>query len=359
MLATKLISVRCRRCGQVYQVPPPEEDQRAKCRPCGHEFVIPASPRQRAKMQREASAWRHATADRVAAARMAADVSTQHRVHGHQQRRFYAAAVFALVPVLLAAIAFASFLTPATTDFGAVEQMHRGRVAKLSAPRSEFEFASVTDLIEAVEPSVVQIETASGLGSGFVLDASGLIVTCRHCIDSEFDATVVFADGRREPVTGIVVDSPKADVAVLTIEPVPGIVALPLAGRAPKKGEPIVAFGSPAGLSFTASEGMVSALRTPDELAGLRAHFRSSTRLRSDVRLIQFTALSAPGSSGGPVVDFAGNVIGIVSFAFDWQGKKFEFAISAEEIQELVAGLELTERPLWLMHTDAYRRALE
>jgi putative serine protease PepD len=118
--------------------------------------------------------------------------------------------------------------------------------------------ASVAELIEAVEPSVVQVETRSGFGSGFVLDESGLIVTCRHCIDTAFEATVVFADGRRAPVTGIVIDSAKADIAVLAIEPIGPLVPLPLATRAPKKGEPIVSFGSPGGLSFSTSEGSVS-----------------------------------------------------------------------------------------------------
>jgi hypothetical protein len=138
MYATKLISVRCGGCGQVYHVPPPEADQRAKCRPCGHEFLIPSSPQERVKSDRECNAPRHAAADRIAAAQMVADFSTQHRRRIWRARRRYAAAVCGVISVLLAAIAFSSFSAPAT-ERAAAEQMHRGRVAKLSAPHSKFE----------------------------------------------------------------------------------------------------------------------------------------------------------------------------------------------------------------------------
>jgi S1-C subfamily serine protease len=62
-----------------------------------------------------------------------------------------------------------------------------------------------------------------------------------------------------------------------------------------------------------------------------------------------------PGNSGGPVVDFSGNVIGIASFLFNWRGQLLEFCISAEEIRKLVYNLDLKERPLWIIHTDDYR----
>jgi S1-C subfamily serine protease len=221
----------------------------------------------------------------------------------------------------------------------------RGRVARLSEPRSEQEFRSVVDLVAAVEPSVVQIETNRGLGSGFVLDDTGLIVTCYHCIENATNAEVVFEDGRRTAVVGICRAEPMNDLAIVAIKPPWPIAALALATNSPKKGEPIVAFGSPAGLSFTVSEGSVSGLRSVRDLFDLDGPFRGTLRgeataeLALDVRLVQITSSTMPGNSGGPVVDFLGNVLGMSSFCIDWRGQIYEFCISADEIREAAAKL--------------------
>jgi S1-C subfamily serine protease len=222
-------------------------------------------------------------------------------------------------------------------DVDAATQMQRGRVAKLSPPRSDSEFSSVTELIEAVEPSVVKIESKHGIGSGFVLDPSGLIVTCYHCTDGAGDAEIVFANGRRVPILRVASIAPDRDLAIIEITPRERLVPLPLAKRRPKKGEPIVVFGAPAGLSFSVSEGSVSALRTAAELSDLAGVFRNPRALARDVTVVQVTASLMPGNSGGPVVDFSGNVIGISSFLLNWDGQKYEFWISADEIHRLVA----------------------
>jgi putative serine protease PepD len=221
----------------------------------------------------------------------------------------------------------------------------RGRVARLSAPRSKLEFRSVVELVEAVEPSVVQVETNRGLGSGFVLDETGLVVTCNHVVSDVTLAEVVFADGRRAPVIGVCYEDPRQDIAILSIKPPGRVTALALAPTSPKKGAPIVAFGSPVGLSFTISDGSVSALRTVGELLALDGPFKgilrgdASFELALNVRLVQITSSTMPGNSGGPVVDFLGNVVGISSFCLDWNGQIYEFCISADEIRDAAAKL--------------------
>jgi putative serine protease PepD len=227
-----------------------------------------------------------------------------------------------------------------------VENLERGRVARLSAPLSNLEFRSVTELVEAIEPSVVQIKTNTGLGSGFVLDETGLIVTCYHCIEDAYEAEVIFEDGRRATVIGVCKIAPECDLAILSIRAPRRLAPLPLAGQMPKKGTPIVAFGSPAGLSFTVSEGSVSGLRSGTELFDLNGPFRGSLRgdrglsLSLDVRLVQITSSTMPGNSGGPVVDFLGNVVGISSFCLNWNGQMLEFCISAEEIRRIANNLD-------------------
>jgi putative serine protease PepD len=254
-------------------------------------------------------------------------------------------------PVLLAAIAF-SALGGRPTDISAAKNLQRGRVVKLAAPRSGFEFSSIAELIEAVEPSVVQIKTYAGLGSGFVLDRSGLIVTCNHCIENALVAEVVFSNGRRTAVRGLVKAARDRDLAVIAIEPSELLQPLALAERPPKKGDPIVAFGSPVGLSFSTSEGSVSGLRTGQELMDLGGVYRGTFDLRPSVSLVQITASTMPGNSGGPVVDFSGNVIGISSFVVNWHGQVYEFCISAAEIQSLTEDLGDTITPLWDFKID-------
>ena len=62
---------------------------------------------------------------------------------------------------------------------------------------------------------------------------------------------------------------------------------------------------------------------------------------------MQIAAATMPGNSGGPIVDFSGNVLGITSFALDWHDRTYEFCISASEIQRLVARLDGKMVPLW------------
>ena len=234
------------------------------------------------------------------------------------------------------------------TGAGASAQFHRGHLARLSAPRNTSEFSSVVELVEAVEPAVVQIETKLGLGSGFVLDASGLVVTCQHCIGDQREATIVFADGRREHMVRMYAQAPERDLAIIQISRLRPVVALPVASREMKKGEPVVAFGAPEGLSFSVSEGSISAMRTSADLVEvLRGpeyenmfHGNNILGFTSDVSLVQITAATMPGNSGGPVVDFSGNVIGICSFAMNLHGQHFGFCVSAREILRLVASMD-------------------
>lgn len=354
MPATKLISVKCGGCGQVYRVPPEAAEQRAKCRPCGHEFLIPAAPANQRGKSETSAAPGQAAADRFAAAEIASVCSRRPRLRFWSfRKRLYLTACLA-ASGLLAAILYHTLSSP---DQVIVKDLQRGRVAKLSPPRSELEYASIAELVEAVEPSVVQVETSTGFGSGFVLDESGLVVTCHHCIDNVMGATVVFSDGRRIPVLGAIKASPECDLVVLAIDPSGPLVPLPLAKRTPKKGDPIVAFGSPGGLSFSISEGSVSGLRTAQDLKDLPGVFRTVTGLSPNVALVQITASVMPGNSGGPVVDFSGNVIGISSFVLNWQGQMYEFCISAEEIRNIVAYLDQETTPLWQMNDDGLSQA--
>jgi putative serine protease PepD len=159
---------------------------------------------------------------------------------------------------------------------------------------------AVTAVARAVLPSVVQIETGSGLGSGIIYEADGGILTAAHVVDGSSTVTVRLADGTRVP--GEVVGADDAtDVAVVRVEE-DGLRAAALAVGVPVRvGQLAVAIGSPFGLEGTVTAGIVSAIdRTITTDDG-----------RAVANMIQTDAPINPGNSGGALVDRQGRVIGI------------------------------------------------
>ncbi|MFN0026504.1 MAG: S1C family serine protease [Acidimicrobiales bacterium] len=164
---------------------------------------------------------------------------------------------------------------------------------------------------DAVSPAVVQIETSSGLGTGFVYDAQGYILTAAHVVSLggalggadpgfESEVTVRLADGTR--VRGQVLGSDlNNDVAVVKIEPVPDLPVAALAlGEVPRVGSIAIAIGSPFGLDQTVTQGIVSAVNRPVPSPN-----------NNIVSMIQTDAAINSGNSGGPLVDRQGRVLGI------------------------------------------------
>jgi putative serine protease PepD len=157
-------------------------------------------------------------------------------------------------------------------------------------------------LIAAVQPSVVQIDTANGLGSGIVIDAQGNIATNAHVVGSGNSFTVTASDG--SSFRGSLVGSYAAnDLAVVRAANPTGSLRPATFGDSGQVqiGDIVLAMGSPLGLSDSVSEGIVSGLnRSQSEGNGVNL-----------TGLIQTTAAIGPGNSGGALVDIAGRVVGI------------------------------------------------
>jgi putative serine protease PepD len=152
----------------------------------------------------------------------------------------------------------------------------------------------------AVSPAVVQIETRLGLGSGFVYDSDGHILTAAHVVDGAGKTVNVrLADGTVHK--GEVIGSDNAsDVAVVKIDPVANMQVANLAlGVKVQVGQTAVAIGSPFGLDQTVTAGIVSAVDRPQETPG------------GAIDMYQIDAPINPGNSGGPVADRQGRVFGM------------------------------------------------
>ncbi len=181
-------------------------------------------------------------------------------------------------------------------------------------------------------------DTVEGLGSGVIVDSSGLIVTNDHVIRGASAIHVVLADGRQLDADVIGSDADN-DLAVLRVQ---SRSALPTARLGTSSdlmiGERVIAIGSPFGLDKTVTTGVVSAKGRS---------FKAGDRIYND--FIQTDAAINPGNSGGPLLNVDGDVIGI-NTAIYANGQGIGFAIPADKVRRIVA--ELTEfgkvRPAWV-----------
>ncbi len=186
---------------------------------------------------------------------------------------------------------------------------------------------SLPELVRLVKPSAVAIETfdAKGnsvaRGSGFFI-GSDRVITNRHVIENSSRVIIHLMDGKKYPVRGVLAIDGEGDLALLQVD-VPRQLAIPLqvVRTVPEEGESIVVIGNPFGLEGSVTNGIVSAVR---EISGYG-------------KIIQITAPISPGSSGSPVVNMYGQVIGVATLQAA-EGQSLNFAVPAERILQLKVG---------------------
>ncbi|GMU63827.1 MAG: putative periplasmic serine endoprotease DegP-like protein [Acidobacteriota bacterium] len=231
--------------------------------------------------------------------------------------------------------------------------------APASGQASNVRRTPVVQAVERVAPAVVNISAesivrdvdpffgglfgsrtrrAQSLGSGLIVDPSGLVVTNAHVIEGASRILVTTLDGRELEADVLGADR-DADLAVLKVA-TRGLPSVPLGRSADLlMGETVVAIGNPFGLSHTVTTGVLSARgRTvPGDASGVRY-----------TDFLQTDASINPGNSGGPLVNLAGQVIGI-NTAIIRGASGIGFAIPADRAQRVVDDLlrfgEL--QPLW------------
>ena len=195
---------------------------------------------------------------------------------------------------------------------------------------------SVAAIAAAASSAVVTINTrvaaqgdprsgGTGVGSGFIYDADGSILTAAHVVEGATEITVTLADGRTFPGT-VAASDLALDVAVVRIA-ASGLSTIPLESTgAPNVGETVIAIGDPLGdypgsVTIGIVSGLDRSVTVADELTG---------RPRDLTAMIQTDAAINPGNSGGPLIDTAGKVIGVISASSSSaQGMGFAVPISA------------------------------
>lgn len=193
----------------------------------------------------------------------------------------------------------------------------------------------VADLLDAVRPSVVTIEATNGegsaLGTGFVVRKDGLVVTAAHVIKDARAIRAKFISGKTARVTRVLEEDTDQDFAVLRIEG-DNYPALTMGDSEKlRQGQRVVSLGNPLGLDFTASEGIVSALRDANGHA---------VATGGDIAYVQTTAAISQGNSGGPIFNAKGEVVGLAVFKIKG-GENLNFALAINRVKPLIDGTRI------------------
>jgi S1-C subfamily serine protease len=218
-----------------------------------------------------------------------------------------ARALLLAAALVIALVALRAMLAPAPP---LTSQDVERTIAEVLASATPSPPAAVA-VYDQVRPSVVQVRArvpgAAGTasGSGVVLDTSGRILTSLHIVQNAVEVTLTFSDGSESPAS-IVAEAPETDIAVLQAARPPALVVPATLGdpRTVRIGDDAIVVGNPMGLARSLSTGSIS---------GLDRSFQAPGRTQALDGLIQFDAAVNPGNSGGPLLNRAGDVVGIVT----------------------------------------------
>jgi S1-C subfamily serine protease len=200
-------------------------------------------------------------------------------------------------------------------------------LAAVPAPDRIASAEDVPEMLAHASSAVVTIHTEKShghtQGSGFVVDAGGIIVTAHHVIAGATRAHVILPSGVQVEVSGILAADPTHDVALLRVDARGDLQAVTLGDSdVMRRGDRVFVLGSPQGLELTATDGIVS------------APVRRSPAGRTS---LQITAPIFGGSSGGPVLSARGEVVGMAR-SFHRDAQSLTFATPINVVKPLLAG---------------------
>ena len=191
------------------------------------------------------------------------------------------------------------------------------RASTPSSPTCASQILTPEALFDGAKPGVAVVQADSMQGSAFVIRqtaSSTYLITNSHVVGRTSNVTLKWSDGSYDTATVVAnsgASTPQADLALLEVKGVRGRTLI-LKGSPPSVGADIVAIGSPQGLEFSLTRGVVSSLR-------------------DNGRILQIDAPINPGNSGGPILDRSGCVVGMATFKLD-NSEGLNFAVSSSLI---------------------------
>ncbi|MEM7457689.1 MAG: trypsin-like peptidase domain-containing protein [Planctomycetota bacterium] len=204
---------------------------------------------------------------------------------------------------------------------------------------------STEDLIKTVKPSIVLLRVLSIAGeesvaSGFFLGDEGHVVTNYHVIQGAESVSVETADGLSADSAGYIIADAERDLAVLQIDPAElNCISIAIGSRPVSEGEAVAAFGSPRGFKFTTTEGIVSSVRSGEEIRGILKTSAGTDIYKimgysTETDWIQTSAAISGGNSGGPLVNMRGELIGVNTWKHP-DAENVNFATATSEIRQV------------------------
>ncbi|HEX8115283.1 MAG TPA: trypsin-like peptidase domain-containing protein [Kofleriaceae bacterium] len=189
------------------------------------------------------------------------------------------------------------------------------------------------DIVQRASPAIVRIEAgAEKIGTGFIVDKAGVVATNLHVVAGESAIRVKLSDGSAYAVTQIDGVDPARDLALLQIRAGKDLPTLKLGdSSAMSAGDQVVAIGNPLGFDNSVTSGLISQVRPicgPAEIA--------ASKCNQELTVLQISAAISPGSSGGPLFNQYGEVVGVTT-AIITAGQNFNLAVPGNYLKPLVS----------------------
>jgi S1-C subfamily serine protease/thiol-disulfide isomerase/thioredoxin len=203
------------------------------------------------------------------------------------------------------------------------------------------------EIVASVRNGVVLVTTYDsskkklGIGTGFVIDSAGLVATNFHVLRRSSSAEVEFHDRTKVAVTAVRAWDPTSDLAVLELSQLPPQASVLTVSKTTDRvnASEVISIGHPQEFKFTTTTGIISATHKTSDLP---PEYQQSLSAKPDQVWLQTTAAISGGSSGGPLLDQHGEVIGVNT----WVAGNYSFAVDARYLAELIRSLPSTGRSL-------------
>jgi len=192
---------------------------------------------------------------------------------------------------------------------------------------------SLTKLVEMIQPAIVTVRTYDvdnqplSQGTGFFISSKGYLVTNYHVLEGAYSAEIITYDHKLYPIKFVVGVNNNVDLIKVSVDiwPEQSVRWLKLTKNLPSLAERVLVVGSPLGLDLTVSDGIVSAIRDIPNMG----------------KVFQLTAPISTGSSGSPVVNMKGEVLGVASFMIR-KGQNLNFAIPGKYVLDIETDKKLS-----------------